>query len=163
MSLILNFSFFLHSVISYSSLTDLLASRLSAHTLSGCVSLPKSTSLLHWYNVFWLRFCSTCLRFRFCRVVLIRMTGQWQQFRGERWWEFAVPTVIGWCGSYCDGVEHSYSRCESSSVLYMCAWGEEPAVASFILPTEEQRPHMVWVIEEGLVVVLQTLCLLSWG
>lgn len=43
----------------------------------------------------------------------------------------------------CEGADNSYSRCESASALYMCAWGEEPAVASFILPPEEQRPHMV--------------------
>lgn len=58
------------------------------------------------------------------------------------------------CGSNCDrvvwelqcvyeGPDNSYSRCESSSAPYMCAWGEEPDVASFILPPEEQRPHMV--------------------
>lgn len=94
--------------------------------------------------------CRPVLQVSLCG--LIQMTGQRLQFRGEKMarvcgfncdravWEFQCA---------CEGVDNSYSRCESSSVLYMCAWGEEPDFASFILPSEEQRPHMAWVIEEG--------------
>lgn len=108
MSLILRFPlFFFWTLLSLILLSlnflDLLESRLSAHTLSGCVRLPKFTSLLHWIDVFCLHFYSTDLCFRFCRVFLIRMTGQWQKFGGERWREFAFSTVKGWCGSYWGG------------------------------------------------------------
>lgn len=41
------------------------------------------------------------------------------------------------------------------------AWGEEPNVASFIMPPKEQRPHMVWVIELRGWLPFSKLCVYS--